>query len=381
MSRAWCAAGSAMCFENSDRPRATVRSYLCCFILLALAIPSMPVYGQEELRGDWLRFGLQGKSFGPVYGASSVLDAQEGIQRSRYDVDKAMDGNPATAWVEGVAGPGEGESYWIGVDHYPEALGFINGYAKNRSLFDKNYRVRSLEAQIFAAVNLSGFAGQWEEYYDALPISEVELVELEDSMDPQKVRLPFDRREIMSRMEDFQESEAIQALNFPQAREMGLRGDEGVGRKFVYILRLTINATYPGTTWEDTCIAELWPDYGAVTDFNLGGEDQYLHITDELGQNIPVFYDFDYVLTPIDSSKDQRWAIVIKEPAYADSGRVSSSYAVIHLPTGRELTAKILGPESERKIPYALSSRNGQVFVEWEHNETGAEGSTACVLY
>ena len=354
---------------------------ICLSILLALAVTIGPVHGQEELRGDWLRFGLQGKSFGPGYGASSVLDAQEGIYRSRYDVDKAMDEDPATAWVEGVAGPGEGESYWIGLEHYPEALGFINGYAKNRSLFDKNYRVQSLKVQVFAAVNLSGFAGQWELFYDGLPISEVQLIDLEDSRAPQKVRLPFNRREMISRMQEFRRSEAIQNFDFPQAREMGLSGDEGIAKKFVYILRLTIDATYPGTRWEDTCIAELWPDYGTVNEIELRGEDQYLYITDEVEQNIPVFYDFDYVLSLIDSSQDRRWAVVIKEPAYSGDSRVSSTYAIIHLPTGREMTANILGSESENKLPYAFSSRNGQVFVEWEYIETGAEGREPCVLY
>ena len=358
-----------------------LRYFFILLILIVLMVLLVPVYGQEELRGDWLRFGLQGEAFGPIYGASSVLEAREGIHRSRYGVDKAMDEDPATAWVEGVAGPGEGESYWLGLDHYPEALGFINGYAKNRSLFDKNYRVRSLEVQTFAAVNLSGFAGQWELFYDALPISEVQRIEVQDSIAPQRVLLPFDRPEMISRMEEFQRSEALQTLDFPQAREMGLKGDEEIGKSFVYILRLTIETTYPGSIWEDTCIAELWPDYGAVTEIDLRGEDQYIDITDELGRDIPVFYDFDYVLTLIDWSEEQRWALVIKEPAYPDSGRVSSAYAIIHLPTGRELTAEILGPDSESKLPYAFSYRDGRVFVEWEHIETGAVGSKPCVLY
>ena len=362
-------------------PRRLARSPKCFFTLLLLVLSMVPVHGQEELRGSWLRFGLQGESFGPGYGASSVLEAQEGMYRSRYDVDKAMDEDPATAWVEGVGGPGEGESYWLGVEHYPEALGFINGYAQNRSLFDKNYRVRSLEVQVFAAVNVSGFAGQWEEFYDALPISEVQLIDLQDSMDPQRVLLPFDRWEMVSRMKEFQRSEAIRMWDFPQAGEMGLSGDEQIGRQFRYVLLLTIESTYPGTTWKDTCIAELWPDYGTVTETDLRGEDQYLHIVDSVGQDIPVYYDFDYVLTLVDQSEGRRWALVIKEAAYPDSGNISSTYAIVHLPTGRDLTAKTLGHERRSILPYALNSQDGRVFVEWENTETGAEGSEACLLY
>jgi hypothetical protein len=354
---------------------------MCFFALLLLVLSIVPVQGQEALRGDWLRFGLHGESFGPGYGASSVLEAQMGMLRSRYGVDKAVDEDPATAWVEGVAGPGEGESYWLGVTHYPEALGFINGYAKNQSLFDKNYRIRRLEVQIYAAVNVSGFAGQWEEFYDALAISEVQLIDLADSPDPQRILLPFDRRTMLSRMEQFRRSEAIRMWDFPQAGEMGLSGDEQVGRQFRYILRLTIESTYPGSTWEDTCIAELWPDYGAVTEIDLKDDDQYLHIVDAVGQDISVYYDFGYVLTLVDQSEGRRWALLIKEGAYPHSSDASSTFAIVHVPTGRDRAAEILGPESASILPYGFSSRDGRVFVEWEHTETNAEGSEACVLY
>lgn len=367
--------------HSRGTPRRLARSPTCFFTLLLLVVSMVPVHGQEALRDNWLRFGLQGESFGPGYGASSVLEAQVGMLRSRYGVDKAMDEDPATAWVEGVDGPGEGEHYWLGVEHYPAALGFINGYAQNRALFDKNYRVRSLEVQVFAAVNVSGFAGQWEEFYDALPISDVQRIDLQDSMDPQRVLLPFDRREMVSRMEEFQRSEAIRMWDFPQAGEMGLSGDEKIGMQFRYVLVLTIASTYPGTTWEDTCIAELWPDYGTVTEIDLEGESRYLHIVDAVGQDIPVYYDFDYVLTVVDQSEEREWALVIKEAAYPDSDNISSTYAIVHLPTGRDLTAKILGYERRSILPYALNSRDGQVFVEWENTETGAEGSEACVLY
>ncbi|HDQ14284.1 MAG TPA: hypothetical protein ENN41_05675 [Sediminispirochaeta sp.] len=57
---------------------------------------------------------------------------------------------------------------------------------------------------------------------------------------------------------------------------MGLTGDEEIGKKFLYIIRLEIVDTYPGTTWEDTCLAELWPDYGPTDELRLGPENQRL---------------------------------------------------------------------------------------------------------
>ncbi|HDQ14285.1 MAG TPA: hypothetical protein ENN41_05680 [Sediminispirochaeta sp.] len=173
------------------------------FLAVLLVLSAGVLSAQQELPGDWLRFSLRGSSFGPLFEASSVLEPGEGIYLSRYDSDKAMDRDRNTAWVEGVPGPGHGESYWLGLEHYPEALGLINGYAKNRELFEKNYRLRRVKVQLFAGVNLSGFAGQWHDYYDALPISSARTLELSDSMEAQRIELPFDISTVVPRMEEF----------------------------------------------------------------------------------------------------------------------------------------------------------------------------------
>ena len=356
--------------------------YICLFFFFLLFIFfSFKASAQEDLGDGWLRFGLGGTSFGPLHGASSVLEAGDGIYRSPYDPGRALDRDPATAWVEGVPGPGLGESYWLGLDYFPEALGFINGYAKNRDLFEKNFRVRSFNVQVFAGVNLSMFAGQWEDYYDARPVTEVRTVELKDSMEPQRVTLPFCAIELSGIMEEFRSSEKLRSLNFPQARELELEEFSEVQKNFLYIIRLEISGTYPGSKWEDTCIAELWPDYGPASDALLSKDGKQLSIVDSGGRVIPVFYDFDYVLTLLEISRDKQWALVIKEPAYPGSGRVSSEYGIIHLPTGRELTADILGPDNTGLLPYSFSFENGLTYVEFENLETGEEGRTACLFY
>jgi hypothetical protein len=361
--------------SNNRSPR------LVLYILVSLLLFSTAAAAQDQLDDEWVRFPLGGSSFGPLYSASSVLEPTEGIYRSRYGCEKAVDQDRATAWVEGVPGSGEGESYWLGLEHYPEALGFINGYAKNRNLFEKNYRVKSLNVQVYAAVNVSGFATEWEAFYDAQAITKKQILELADSMEPQHVPLPFDRRALISRMDEFQNSEVVRTLDIPQAKEMGMSGSENVPKGFRYIIRLEISATYPGTTWEDTCIAELWPDYGQVTVALLSGDSQRLNVVDSSGLRIPVYHDFDHILTLIETSRDKTWALVSKEPANPADGRVSTQYGIIHLPTGRELTSKILGLESEKLLPTNFSYEGGRSYVELENLESGEVDRKLCVLY
>ncbi|MFO7850290.1 MAG: hypothetical protein R6V67_10050, partial [Spirochaetia bacterium] len=121
-----------------------------------------------------------------------------------------------------------------------------------------------------------------------------------------------------------------------------------------------------------------WPDYGQVCEAMLSGDNKRLSIVDSEGLHIPVFYDFDYVLTLLELSRDKTWALVLKEPAYPGSERVSTEYGIIHLPTGRELTKSILGPKSEKLLPYAFSYKDGHDYVEFENLETGEEGRSVC---
>lgn len=229
-------------------------------VALMLAACGAATGAQQPLGDGWVRFELAGTGSATLWGASSVLESAQPLSPSRYGPEKALDGNPATAWVEGGAGPGIGESYYLAVTDIPEALEFVNGYAQNPDLFAKNHRVAELRVRAFAAVQISGFATELAEMLDARPISEERSVELADRMERQRVELPFDPARLRRRMKAFRGSPAIRSWDFPQAAEMGLEGDEGLPRSFRYVLRLEIAEVYRGTTWEDTCLAEIRPE-------------------------------------------------------------------------------------------------------------------------
>ena len=137
------------------------------------------------------------------YCVTSALEGQHDAsgQLNAYGPQNLFDGNPATAWCEGVPGPGNGQEIvlefarpWI-----VKALIVINGYAKSDATFARNNSVHRLTAI-------------W-------PDGSTLALDLADSRAPQTI-----------------------ALNH----------DEAVRR-----LRLRIDSVNGGSKWPDSCISEL----------------------------------------------------------------------------------------------------------------------------
>ncbi len=63
-----------------------------------------------------------------------------------YGPGNTQDGNPRTAWVEGVSGQGVGENFSIIFDAptHLSVLSIRNGYAKSERVYSRNSRVRSM---------------------------------------------------------------------------------------------------------------------------------------------------------------------------------------------------------------------------------------------
>jgi hypothetical protein len=74
-------------------------------------------------------------------GASSTLAPD--AAGNRYDAALAIDGDTGTAWSEGVAGSGVGESIEFAFAGPVDLAGveLVNGYAKSRGLYRRNGRV------------------------------------------------------------------------------------------------------------------------------------------------------------------------------------------------------------------------------------------------
>jgi hypothetical protein len=363
-------------------PRTEARR-LVWLIVFTIILPFVS-NAQESLGNGWFRFELSGKTSEYYRTASSVLEADNPFSPSKYGPEKALDGTPATSWVEGGEGAGIGEYYVVGIKNVPEAVGFINGYAKNGDLFMKNHRVKELSARFYAGLNVGGFSTEKVVIYDARPISEARTVRLADTMGAQRVPLPFDRVEVRKKMDEFRRIGESEGWDFPQAEEMGVDGSEGLSVYYSYLLRLEIADVYRGTRWEDTCLAELWPDFGKAARVFEAEDGRSLIITTEDGIEIPTYSPPSAVLTLVETCSENEWAVVIEEPAYRGTGRVESEYALVHVPTGRDLTEEVFGESpviGVEVLPTGFVEENGVVSVEYEDFVSGKTKMSRCLLY
>jgi hypothetical protein len=82
--------------------------------------------------------------------ATSVLGPQRDAtgRAATYGPEHLFDGNPATAWCEGVPGPGNGQQIQIAFSRpqVVKAITFINGYARSGEPMTRANSVKTLDA-------------------------------------------------------------------------------------------------------------------------------------------------------------------------------------------------------------------------------------------
>lgn len=82
----------------------------------------------------------------PVRAARASSELKEG--NLVHGASRAIDGDPSTAWVEGVPGVGKGEALRLRVDgDWPDGLQILPGYAKDAARWTKNQRVATVRVQ------------------------------------------------------------------------------------------------------------------------------------------------------------------------------------------------------------------------------------------
>lgn len=137
-----------------------------------------------------------------LFCVSSVLPSQSG---NNYGPENLFDGNNRTAWCEGVPGNGEGQEIYIRIDDgIPfRRLLIGNGYSKSAETYQRNGRART-------------------------------IVVLTDRGDRIRTILP--------------DTSSVVVVQLPgpiQYRE----------------LKIQIVDTYPGSKYQDTCVAFISPDF------------------------------------------------------------------------------------------------------------------------
>jgi hypothetical protein len=157
--------------------------------------------------------------------ATSFLQNNWNRFEENYHPSYVLDGNPATAWVEGVPGFGEGEALTIPVSALRRAravrLRIWNGYQKSMHLWTKNGMPQKVRVTVLDAAG--------EEVASSEP-------ELARALGPQEV-----------------------VVEIPSGR--------GVGA-----VKLTILSVYEGQRYDDTCISDILVDVDSDVRYNAAVE-------------------------------------------------------------------------------------------------------------
>ncbi|MCR9144519.1 MAG: discoidin domain-containing protein [bacterium] len=154
--------------------------------------------------------------------SSSQLKGKDAQGEDRYAANKAIDKDVSTAWVEGAAGAGVGESLTIFAAptkhggkvqgwYLIEGVEIVNGCARDQQLFLANGRVRKVRVELYSVPQRA--------YNPEFPLVSAQEMELKDRAEAQVIEF---------------------------AQPVITAG-----------VKLTILSVYPGEKFQDTCIAEV----------------------------------------------------------------------------------------------------------------------------
>ena len=206
--------------------------------------------------------------------ASSSLVETLGNRQVEYGPQALFDENLSTPWVEGVGGPGIGESVLILLQRPVEEIRLNNGFASSANLFLKNNRIKSVDIAVVAGLTAPGMVSETDYYlYKTIETTVAEGVPVRDIRDEQV--LPFqlttdDQYDLyLDAVMLFQEDEPF--LFSMIAKDLGVdpenTGIVHYAREVMefygfFGIKLTINEVYPGSMYDDTCLSEVSFEFG-----------------------------------------------------------------------------------------------------------------------
>ena len=215
---------------------------------------------------NWTELEIQeGES---VWASSAFRETLKG-KEIIYGPENLFDGNPATPWVEADEGAGIGESVLILTGKIAKSIEIFNGFASRERLFLRNNRIRGVKVSFVAGLTAPGLVTELDYHLYFVKEKEVsETVYLKDSRQNQTISLG----QWESVQDEFYQDVILQfSRDYPDfysmiLQDLGIPPEEGDGWMYSKLImdfygffgiRLTIDSVYPGSHYNDTCLAEL----------------------------------------------------------------------------------------------------------------------------
>lgn len=335
----------------------------------------------------WLELYMTGNSI-----CSSELNPADPFEGEPgpYSVHNLFDNNPATAWVEGVAGYGSGQYFIQDLGSaLPLKIGIRNGYQKSESLYKKNSRVKIARITLFTAFHIMGEVTEISEVYIAKQTGGEYMVTLNDEIGLQEINFPFEKEKVLRERELLtREFKTEYRKRIEQVSEFSPACKTPA--EMHYLLKFEIIDVYPGTSWDDTCISDFMT-MGMETDplgvdelinrvYEIKDEGLILFDTDirksmilvdikDLKEFQEADQDVNMAITLIGTSKDNEWAQV--DFMFSAPGARVEEYPVLyHVRTCTRIGADIIDNISGM---YGFTEENGRILLETDKGHVDLE--------
>lgn len=298
-------------------------NYSICLIL-CYSLFARHVFSKEK--AQWIEITLLETNDQIRLNASSALQSTDNVLKGTYGAANVFDQNFSTAWVEGKKGEGIGEALFFMLPEGTTRLNIMNGYSKNKNLYYKNNRARSVKLSFYAGINPEGFVSEIAAIYKSVLYSQEFTITLADTCTVQSFPIPLSWDEIHTFTKETLGSYS-RDFDIPPA-------DTAV------IIKLEILQVYKGSKWDDTCISEIFfndvflynplqEKYHAVDSVYVNDAENAVVINTPQKKGIEFFNNPESVLQIIETSADNQWVIVIRMSS-KPSSRHQTEYILLN---------------------------------------------------
>ncbi len=213
-------------------------------VIIIFSLISVSPAGPDD--SHWKELALM-STHGNIYLSTSELNSKGPHEFGPYGAHNLFDNNIKTCWAEGVKGHGIGQSIYIAIKKNLKSISIINGYTKNKMLFEKNSRVKKFNLSVFIGINEPGYVTETHTIYNAVQYKTQKNVLLQDSMKPQVIDFPFD-------MENLRAFKNKCVTQFIKMKNLSYKIKD---LDVQYIINFQIADVYKGGKYDDTCVSEI----------------------------------------------------------------------------------------------------------------------------
>ncbi len=300
-----------------------------------------------------------------LFSVSSELDApKDPTKFGKYGAQNLFDNNPATCWAESAPDSGIGQKIQVAVRKIPDMVYFVNGYGKNRDLFHKNNRIKTIKLTCFAAFSIEGHCTEQIIELNTLKYPLERIVTLADQPEKQKISFPFDRVNLNIFLKHaktvfFQTHPGIEPENVRQ----------------VLLISFEIRSVYQGNKWNDTCLSELsffFPSHSTekiVTAITTNEAENTVFLKYSDGTRDTLINDSNSVFQIVELSPDKQWVILIQMPTHPAPGRVATHYMLYNICSKEKVLPSFSYPNIGTM--YGFEAENGTFNLQYENTENG----------